>query len=182
MGTYYSAARDPIFYLLHHANSEVWLELDLDDDDDSGNRPRHADFTDPDWLDSSFLFYDEDARLVRVTVRDMLDMGRLRYTYGEVDMPWLKARPLVTPNLNRGTGPHRLKSVSIRFPVWLDGGVTAQVRRPGEPRSQQEEKVLVVEGIKAHSAEFVKFDVYMNAVDHEKVGPGGREMPEASCP
>jgi hypothetical protein len=24
--------------------------------------------------------------------------------------------------------------------------------------------------------------VYMNAVDHEKVGPGGREMPEASCP
>jgi polyphenol oxidase len=126
MGTYYSAARDPIFYLLHHANSEVWLELDLDDDDDPGNRPRHADFTDPDWLDSSFLFYDEDARLVRVTVRDMLDMGRLRYTYGEVDMPWLKARPLVTPNLNRGTGPHRLKSVSIRFPVWLDAAVTAR--------------------------------------------------------
>lgn len=36
--------------------------------------------------------------------------------------------------------------------------------------------MLVVEGIEAHSADFIKFDVYMNAVDHEKVGPGGREM------
>jgi polyphenol oxidase len=171
MGAYYSSARDPIFYP-HHANSdrlwEVWR----------GVGGGHADFTDPDWLDSSFLLYDEDARLVRVTVRDMLDVGRLRYAYAKVGLPWLSARPpIVTPdgdvNRARGQLPH-LKSV--RFPVSLDAAVTAEVsRRPGKPRSQWEE-VLVVEGIEADGAGFVKFDVYVNAVDHEKVGPGGREM------
>jgi hypothetical protein len=30
--------------------------------------------TDPDWLDSSFLLYEEEDRLVRVTVRDTLYM------------------------------------------------------------------------------------------------------------
>ena len=34
----------------------------------------------------------------------------------------------------------------------------------------------MVDGIEADGADFVKFDVYVNAVDHEKVGPGGREM------
>jgi len=170
MGAYYSAARDPIFYP-HHANSdrlwEVWR----------GVGGGHADFTDPDWLDSSFLFYDEDARLVRVTVRDMLDVGRLRYAYAEVGLPWLSARPPVVADVNRGRGgPTHLKSV--RFPVSLDAAVTAAVsrRRQGKPRGQREEEVLVVDGIEADGADFVKFDVYVNAVDHEKVGPGGREM------
>ncbi|AQL04970.1 Polyphenol oxidase, chloroplastic precursor [Zea mays] len=168
MGTYYSAARDPIFFP-HHTNSdrlwEVWR----------GGPARHADFTDPDWLDSSFLFYDEDARLVRVTVRDMLDIGRLRYAYAEVGLPWLSARPPINPgDVNRGRDPPHLESV--RFPVSLDAPVTAEVsRRPGKPRSHWEE-VLVVEGIKADGADFVKFDVYVNAVDHEKIMPGGREM------
>ncbi|KAI3795827.1 hypothetical protein L1987_38487 [Smallanthus sonchifolius] len=66
MGNFYSAARDPIFYA-HHANVDrmwsVWKTL-------GGKR---NDFTDKDWLDSSFLFYDENAEMVRVKVRDCLD-------------------------------------------------------------------------------------------------------------
>jgi polyphenol oxidase len=34
----------------------------------------------------------------------------------------------------------------------------------------------VVEGVETDVAEFVKFDVYVNAVDYKKVGPGGRGM------
>jgi hypothetical protein len=42
------------------------------------HHPREPDagepHTDPDWLDSSFLLYEEEDRLVRVTVRDTLYM------------------------------------------------------------------------------------------------------------
>lgn len=34
----------------------------------------------------------------------------------------------------------------------------------------------MVEGIEAHGGDFVRFDVYVNAVEHEKVSPGAREM------
>ncbi|CAN6177533.1 unnamed protein product [Urochloa humidicola] len=170
MGAFYSSARDPIFYP-HHANSdrlwEVWRRAGAG----------HADFTDPDWLDSSFLFYDEEARLVRVTVRDMLDIWKLRYAYAEVGTPWLSARPPVTPDLRRGRGPD-LKSV--RFPVSLDAAVSAAVTRPrrGNARGHQqhEVEVLVVDGIEADGGDFVRFDVYVNAEEHEKVSPGAREV------
>ncbi|RCV22375.1 hypothetical protein SEVIR_4G225200v4 [Setaria viridis] len=176
MGAYYSSARDPIFYP-HHANSDrLWEVWRRDDAGAGGDRPRHADFTEPDWLDSSFLFYDEEARLVRVTVRDMLDIGKLRYTYAEVGTPWLGARPPVNPDLSRRSRQH-LKPV--RFPVSLDAAVSAAVTRtrPGNTRSRRHEvEVLVVEGIEAHGGDFVRFDVYVNAVEHEKVSPGAREM------
>ncbi|GJM92888.1 hypothetical protein PR202_ga09394 [Eleusine coracana subsp. coracana] len=178
MGVYYSAGRDPIFYP-HHANIdrlwEAWRRIGAA----RGDR-RQADFTDPDWLASSFLFYDEEARLVRVTVRDVLDMGRLRYGYGGVGLPWLSARPTATPGVNRG-GKGKLKSSVVSFPLSLDGkAVSVEVRRPAVLRSPREkeatEEVLVVEGVETDGAEFVKFDVYVNAVEYEKVGPGGREM------
>lgn len=169
MAAYYAAARDPIFYA-HHSNIdrlwETWRALDPD---------RHVDFADPDWLDTSFLFYDEDARLVRITVRDMLDASKLRYTYAGVGLPpWLGARPTATPGMNRGRGG-KLKSVS--FPVSLDDkAVSVELRRPAALRSRREEEVLVVEGVETDGAEFVKFDVYVNAVEYKEVAPGGREM------
>ncbi|CAL5041927.1 unnamed protein product [Urochloa decumbens] len=163
MGAFYSSARDPIFYP-HHANSdrlwEVWR----------GAGAGHADFTDSDWLDSSFLFYDEEARLVRVTVRDMLDIGKLRYAYADVGTPWLTARP---PVMIRGRGPDLR---SVRLPVSLDAAVSAAVTRPRRGKAQHEVEVLVVEGIEADGGDFVRFDVYVNAVEHEKVSPGAREM------
>ena len=66
MGTFYSAARDPIFFA-HHANIDrlwsVWKKLG----------GKHKDFNDNDWLDTTFLFYDENAQAVRVTVKDCLE-------------------------------------------------------------------------------------------------------------
>nr|CAB3470875.1 unnamed protein product [Digitaria exilis] len=177
MGAYYSSARDPIFYP-HHANSDRLWEVWRGDAGDQ-RRPRHADFTDPDWLDSSFLFYDEEARLVRVTVRDVLDVEKLRYTYADVGTPWLGARPPVTPGLRRRRGGPPLESV--RFPVFLDAAVSAAVMRPwlpGNVRGQRGDavEVLVVEGIEADGADFVRFDVYVNAMEHEKISPGAREV------
>ncbi|OEL17900.1 hypothetical protein BAE44_0021081 [Dichanthelium oligosanthes] len=106
----------------------------------------------------------------------MLDLGKLRYTYAGVGMSCLSARPPVTPSVSRRRGP---PMKSVRFPVVsLDVAVSAAVMRPRplNTRGQHEVEVLVVEGIEADGADFVRFDVYVNAVEHEKVGPGAREM------
>jgi polyphenol oxidase len=71
-----------------------------------------------------------------------------------------------------------------QVPVSLDDvAVTAEVRRPGVLRSWQEkdveEEVLVIEGIETDGTDMVKFDVYVNAMEHEKVEAGGREMAES---
>lgn len=172
MGVYYSAGRDPIFYP-HHGNIdrlwEAWRSIVVS----SGSRRLQADLTDPDWLDSSFLFYDEEARLVRITVRDVLDIEKLRYTYGGVGLPWLNARPPATPGVNGKKGG---RIESVRFPASLDAAVTAEVRRPRAQRRSGQEEVLVVEGIEADAGDFVRFDVYVNAREYEKVPPGGKEM------
>ncbi|TVU34985.1 hypothetical protein EJB05_16844, partial [Eragrostis curvula] len=172
MGIYYASGRDPIFYA-HHANIdrlwEAWRRIVTA----RSNGTQRVDLTDPDWLDSSFLFYDEEARLVRVTVRDTLDMGRLRYVYDGVGLPWLDARPPTTPGV-KGERSH-LKFV--RFPVSLDASaVTVEVSRPEEPPRSRQEEVLVVEGIEVDSGSSVKFDVYVNAMEYHKVRTGGREL------
>ncbi|KAL6853825.1 hypothetical protein ACP4OV_019854 [Aristida adscensionis] len=183
MGVYYSAGRDPVLYP-HHANVdrmwEVWRALDP---------ARHVDFRDPDWLDAAFLFYDEDARLVRVRVRDVLDVSRLRYAYESVHLQWVDAKPAVTPGLSRrrggssgGGGARQAPAAARLFPVTLEegGAVTAEVRRPRAARSRLakavEEEVLVVEGVAFDGTELVKFDVYINAPEYHKVGRGGREL------
>uniref|UniRef100_A0A8R7PUB1 Tyrosinase copper-binding domain-containing protein n=1 Tax=Triticum urartu TaxID=4572 RepID=A0A8R7PUB1_TRIUA len=176
MGTYYSAGRDPLFYP-HHNNVDRQWEAWRDVGAARGYRG-HVDFTDPDWLDSSFVFYDEEARLVRITVGDVLDIDKLRYRFDGVGMPWVDARPPPTPNVNRNKGSSSLKSV--RFPLSLHAAVTVEVRRPRVLRSRREkavrEEVLVVEGIETDGTEMVKFDVYVNAMEYEKVEPSGREL------
>ncbi|KAE8781755.1 polyphenol oxidase I, chloroplastic-like [Hordeum vulgare] len=179
MGTYYSAGRDPLFYP-HHGNIDRLWEAWRDVGAARGYRG-HVDFTDPDWLDSSFLFYDEEARLVRITVRDVLDVDKLRYRFDDVGMPWADARPTPTPNVN-GNKPSSSSSSlkSVSFPLSLDTAVTVEVRRPrvlrGRPEKEVHEEVLVVEGIQTDGTEMVKFDAYVNAMEYEKVGPSGREL------
>ncbi|KAF0918948.1 hypothetical protein E2562_027499 [Oryza meyeriana var. granulata] len=173
MGDNYSAGRDPLFYA-HHANIdrlwEAWRHIN--------NGTFHVDFTDHDWLNSSFLFYDEEAHLVRITVHDILDIRKLRYAYDGVGLPWLNARPPTTPNINTikgGTLPG-----FIRFPISLNVALTVEVRRPhvlqNRPKKIIKEEVLVVENIETNGTNIIKFDVFVNAREYEKVEPSGREM------
>uniref|UniRef100_A0A8R7QME0 Tyrosinase copper-binding domain-containing protein n=1 Tax=Triticum urartu TaxID=4572 RepID=A0A8R7QME0_TRIUA len=109
MGTYYSAGRDPLFYP-HHNNIDRLWQAWCDIGTAHGYRG-HVDFTDPDWLDSSFLFYDEESRMVRITVRDVLDTEKLQYRFDGVGTPWADGHPPTTPNVKGNTGS--LKSVNI---------------------------------------------------------------------
>ncbi|KAF8411178.1 hypothetical protein HHK36_003721 [Tetracentron sinense] len=174
MGNFYSAGRDPIFYS-HHSNVDrmwtLWKSL-------GGKR---NDFTDSDWLDSGFLFYDENAQLVRVKVRDCLDQSNLRYKYQEVDIPWLKSKP--TPRNTKAVRAAKKKvsakkkkedtsTFTSKFPITLDSVVRVIVQRPKKTKrttkeKEEEEEILVLEGIELKRDAFVKFDIYINDEDEK---------------
>ncbi|KAJ7946948.1 Polyphenol oxidase [Quillaja saponaria] len=181
MGNFYSAGRDPIFYS-HHSNIDrlwtIWKTLG----------GRRTDFTDPDWLNSGFLFYDENANLVRVQVKDCLDSRNLRYVYQDVEIPWLKSRPTpkrsrvqrVAEHLDIGKAHAAGTSRTTKFPVVLNSVVSTVVKRPKKSRSkkekEQEEEVLVIEGIEFERETLVKFDVYVNDEDDVPSGPAKTEF------
>ncbi|RWR82414.1 polyphenol oxidase [Cinnamomum micranthum f. kanehirae] len=187
MGAFYSAARDPVFYA-HHANIDrlwtVWRKL-------RGNVPE---IVDPAWLDSYFYFHDENAQLVRIKIRDALDMDKLGYGYEDIDLPWLNARPKpsVPPKIAKAVlklrelNQNGLQSPALFSPDFgpegriLDSTIRAKVQRPKRYRSkkekEEEEEVLVVYGIDIKRDMYVKFDVYVNVVDEKNTGPEGREF------
>ncbi|XP_021740528.1 polyphenol oxidase, chloroplastic-like [Chenopodium quinoa] len=174
MGNFYSAARDPLFYA-HHANMDrmwsVWKTL-------GGNR---RDYTDSDWLNASFIFYDENAQAIRVRVRDCVDTTKLGYNYQDVDLPWINAQPTAssTSRVRSVTSStpqtaHAMESTSksnkvVNFPKPLNKSLRTNVTRPKKSRSKRDkdrdEEVLVIEvDVKKHD-EYVKFDVYINDED-----------------
>ncbi|KAI5055145.1 hypothetical protein GOP47_0030503 [Adiantum capillus-veneris] len=89
MGSFALTARDPIFYS-HHANVDrIW---DIWRTSLPGG-PRKV-FTDPDFLNTSFYFYDENADLVKVKICDCLDNEKLGISYAKVpaDKLWVNYR------------------------------------------------------------------------------------------
>ncbi|MBA0694907.1 hypothetical protein Goari_005169 [Gossypium aridum] len=190
MGNFYSAGRDPIFYA-HHANVDrmwnIWKTL-------PGKKRRDID--DSDWLDSAFLFYDENKNLVRVKVRDCLDSRALGYDYQSVDIPWLGSKatprrrgraPRRSPPSGRAPGQAMAAEINntIAFPIVLDKIVRFEVPRPKKSRTkigkkdEEEEEVLVIENIQLDKDAPVKFDVCINDDDDEDDGkPVGPEDSE----
>ncbi|KAL9234090.1 hypothetical protein vseg_008998 [Gypsophila vaccaria] len=170
MGTFYAAARDPIFYA-HHCNIDrmwfLWKTLGV-------NRKN---FTDPDWLNASFIFYDENAQAVRVSVKDCLETKSLGYTYQNVDLAWVNARPTPRPSKVKKSlfsstpkiaNAKEKSSTIIKFPRILDSVLRIDVARPRKSRSKKEkeheEEVLVI-NIEANKDVYIKFDVYVNDED-----------------
>ncbi|KAH6754880.1 hypothetical protein C2S53_019616 [Perilla frutescens var. hirtella] len=175
MGHFYSAGRDPIFFA-HHSNVDrmwnVWKTL-------GGKR---VDITDPDYLNTSFLFYDEKPQLVRVKVRDCLDSTNLGYTYQRVEIPWLHIRPTprVSPALRKKPNVAAVPSPKSIFPANLDRDLKVVVERPKVNRSEEEkaklEEILVIEGIEVDSNVYSKFDIYINDEDEKLTTPANTEF------
>ncbi|XP_057754818.1 polyphenol oxidase I, chloroplastic-like [Arachis stenosperma] len=183
MGTFYTAARDPIFYP-HHSNLDrlwgIWTSLD-------GGRKDYRD--DQDWLDSEFFFYDENLNLVRVNIRDSLDTKKLGYVYEEVELPWLNASPKPSRSkLQRqekkasllASSQDPMTTTITKFPLVLDSKVSVVVNRPKKLRSklekEREEEVLVMEIIDLHSDKDVKFDVHVDDDEEMLSGPDKAEF------
>ncbi|CAK9151778.1 unnamed protein product [Ilex paraguariensis] len=167
MGNFYSAGRDTMFYS-HHANIDrmwtLWRTL--------GGK-RRTDFTDPDWLNTSFLFYDEDAQAVRVTVKDCCENTKLGYVYQPVPIPWLKNKPV--PRVKKSQIAKTVEPTTLStFPVTLNNIAKFLVKRPKKSRSskekEDEEEILVIEGIELEKDKYVKFDVFVNDEDETEIG------------
>jgi polyphenol oxidase len=160
LGNFYSAARDPIFFC-HHSNVDrmwtIWKTIP------GGTR---RDISDPDWLNSEFLFYNENAELVRCKVRDCLDNRRLRYTYQNVEIPWLQSKPIPRRLGKKAAETKTALTPITAFPLVLDKTIVTVVSRPKKSRSrkekEEEDEVLVIEGIEYDKGKFVKFDVFIN--------------------
>ncbi|XP_008224998.1 PREDICTED: polyphenol oxidase, chloroplastic [Prunus mume] len=186
MGNFYSAARDPIFFS-HHSNVDrmwsIWKTL-------GGKR---TDISQSDWLDSGFLFYNENAELVRVKVRDSLESKSLGYVYQEVEIPWLQSKPtprrakLALSKIKKKLGVAHAAESSTQivagraFPINLETKISTVVPRPKQKKrnkkeKEEEEEILVIEGIEFDRDVAVKFDVYVNDVDDLPSGPDKTEF------
>ncbi|GFY91847.1 hypothetical protein Acr_08g0002430 [Actinidia rufa] len=145
---------------------------------------KRKDFTDSDWLNTEFLFYDEEARLlVKVKVKDSLDEKKFGYEYQKIDVPWLKSR--ATPRLSKVARKAKKAGVAMaadisEFPITLDKIVRVLVSRPKKSRSQsqkdEEEEILVIDGIEVDREAFVKFDVFINDEDEKVIRPDNSEF------
>ncbi|XP_071905908.1 polyphenol oxidase I, chloroplastic-like [Coffea arabica] len=134
-------------------------------------------FTDSDWLNSSFYFYNEQAKPVKVYVKDCLDTSVLGYTYQTVDIPWLNSKP--SPRRTAIALP-TAPTPSQVFPTTLEKAITVLVKRPKKKRTKKEkqraEEVLEISGIQYNIGEFVKFDVYINEDTPDESGPEKTEL------
>nr|BAO79386.1 polyphenol_oxidase [Vitis labrusca x Vitis vinifera] len=184
MGNFYTAGRDPIFFG-HHANVDrmwnIWKTI--------GGKNR-KDFTDTDWLDATFVFYDENKQLVKVKVSDCVDTSKLRYQYQDIPIPWLpkktKAKAKTTTKSSKSgvAKAAELPKTTISsigdFPKALNSVIRVEVPRPKKSRSKKEkedeEEVLLIKGIELDRENFVKFDVYINDEDYSVSRPKNSEF------
>ncbi|XP_073154703.1 polyphenol oxidase I, chloroplastic-like [Henckelia pumila] len=160
LGNFYSAGRDSLFYC-HHANVDrMWTlwQYFLP----SAKVPDKK-ITDPDFLNTSFLFYDENAKLVRVTVKDCLDNLKMGFEYERIDLPWLDYRP---PPQTAKARIARVASTAPKaetlFPLDLDRVVRFEVSKTKKGKADE---LLVLENITVDTSKFLKFDVFVNDED-----------------
>ncbi|KAL2931955.1 Polyphenol oxidase chloroplastic [Bienertia sinuspersici] len=120
--------------------------------------------TDTDWLDASFIFYDENAQPVRIRVRDCVDTNRLGYTYQDG-----YNRFLINPQAANAMESTSKTPLVTKFPQPLKKLIRTNVNRPQKSRSKtqksREEEVLVIDVEVLRDDKYVKFDVYINDED-----------------
>ncbi|OVA00538.1 Tyrosinase [Macleaya cordata] len=180
MGNFYTAARDTIFFG-HHANIDrLW-------DVYSKFRGQRPEFRDRDWLDSTFIFYDENREVVQVKVRDSLTPEHLRYTYSPEKLPWTnirrQCRKLKKAAKKRSAGDSMKLIPVSEFgsqPRALTETIRALVARPKTSRSKDEKEeaveVLVIEGITVPPGTPARFDIYVTQPIEGLVGPDNGEL------
>lgn len=174
MGNFYSAGRDIAFYC-HHSNVDrmwtIWQQL--------AGKPRKRDYTDSDWLNATFLFYDENGQAVKVRIGDSLDNQKMGYKYAKTPLPWLDSKPVPTKKKGGYASKSKAPFVASVFPVTLDKVVQVKVARPKKSRSAEEkeaeEEILLIEGIEVEIDKYAKFDVYLNDSDDPS---GGKDKAE----
>ncbi|KAK9152666.1 hypothetical protein Sjap_000146 [Stephania japonica] len=165
MGNFYTAARDTLFWA-HHGNVDrLW-------DFYQKKRMYKPESNLADYLEASFIFYDENRQVVKVKVSDCLRAEDLGYTYAPEEFPWQGIRRRNRKEAAEKKKPFKkqLQLVPVsefgNQPRPLDDVIRVLVPRPKISRSKQEKEddveVLVVDNIQLDPSSYTKFDVYIS--------------------
>ncbi|CAM0911044.1 unnamed protein product [Alopecurus aequalis] len=175
MGNLKTAARDPVFYSNHSNVDRMWHLW--------STKLGRSDLPYQEWLDTSFVFYNETKQPVRIRVQDVLDTGKLGYTYEEKKkLEWMKKRPKPSTGIRR-IAKRSVTPAATSFPISLKNGQKeyVTVERPekaqrGGGSSKEAPEVLVLD-LTVDPCEYAKFDVLVNVPrgQEEKVGPKNTE-------
>lgn len=166
MGNFATAGNDLLFFC-HHSNIDrlwtVWRDIR-----DKQKKPK--DFPDRDWLDTEFVFYDEDAKPVIVNVADTLENKKMGFTWQNVDNPWIGSKPkALVKKSDFAKKKQEPKPQDSIFPIKLDKVVRISVDRPKQRRSakekDEEEELLLIQDIVVDATKFVRFEVFVNDED-----------------
>ncbi|KAH7314556.1 hypothetical protein KP509_21G009000 [Ceratopteris richardii] len=164
MGNFGTASRDPLFYS-HHGNVDrLWEEWRFNMPD--GERFDH---TDPDFLNAEFVFYDENANMVRVKVKDALDNKKLGVYYkkGLSDNRWINYSPPATTNESAvaaavASGVPFVGESPLNGTINIGTNFSAIVKRPSEKKPSKKLEVLNIQGVQVVRDEFVALVAYVN--------------------
>nr|GEX34811.1 putative domain, di-copper centre, polyphenol oxidase [Tanacetum cinerariifolium] len=165
MGNFYSAGYDPVFYV-HHANVDrmwkLWKDLGI---------PGHSEPTADDWLNASYVFYDENENLVRVYNKDSVNIDKLKYDFAESKTLWKNSRPAQRKEKSKELskaliGETKTVEEAFKKPASVVPVLKVRVKRPTKNRTPEEKakanEILCINGIQFNSNKFVKFDVFVN--------------------
>ncbi|KAL5730188.1 catechol oxidase [Ranunculus cassubicifolius] len=179
LGNFYTAARDTMFFG-HHANVDRLWDIYSD------IRGNKIEFNDPDWLEASFIFYDENRQVVKCKVKDCLLTENLGYTYQTERHAWKDVKRVykkLVKGKKRSAGEGLTLSPVSDFgtePRALDSTIRVLIPRPAISRSTDEKEaaaeVLVVDQMKFNHKESIKFDVYIAKPTEGLVGPDLGEL------
>lgn len=174
MGVFTTASRDPIFYA-HHSNTDrLW---DVWRNKLPGGR--RTDHSDADFLNAEFLFYDENANLVKVKAGDALDSAKMGVSYEKVqaDALWINyaPQPASTGNFAANATEMGLEEIGSAAPnsssassgdeIQLGKKLSAVVRRPSGVKPAGLDEVLVIQGVEVNRDSFAQLVVFVNLPD-----------------
>jgi polyphenol oxidase len=120
-----------------------------------------------------------------VKVKDSVDERKLGYVYQDVDILWKINKPKPSSRVKSKDKDKLLAQRPSRkfvdkFPIVLDSVVSTIVKRPKKSRSskekEDEEEILVIDGIEFDNKIEVKFDVIVNDEDDKVIGAENTEF------
>ncbi|URE26130.1 polyphenol oxidase [Musa troglodytarum] len=162
-------------------------------------RGNQVEFEDKDWLDSTFLFHDENEQLVKVkasqmlspiythpckckrNIGDCLNPTKLRYTFEQVPLPWLGKINCQKTAETKSKATTELSLTRVgefgTTPQALDASnpLRVIVARPKKNRKKKEKQekveVIQIKDIKVTTNETARFDVYVAVPYGDLAGP-----------
>jgi polyphenol oxidase len=163
MSLFRTAARDPVFFTHHSQIDRLWTMW--------VGQPQRFNHSDPAWLNQTWDFIDENQRLVRISVRNVLDHeNELRYRYDDVSIsPGVVPSPgsisgstttLATISVDEPPGGRALGPMPITFTVdlSLDDRTTLLAARPEFGRAVN----LEIEGIEVPADSAAVIKIFLN--------------------